>query len=212
MRFPGRSQLPPDPWGSQVTADESRHGIVDDGNVAYAERVEQARRAWPEAKASDFEQIGRRRYRDRGSGIELVAMRGAPLLSIGQEETRGATCFFVQNGRIVVLRPEGYRGAARRAQRPRPRPRNHADKPRSRRRQVLVMGSRRRHKNGITWTEVTRPLPPPLADTIQPLVPAGPAEISMSLYGNAARNEAAARRRKVDQILEDAGVRPKRGW
>ena len=33
-------------------------------------------------------------------------MRGCPLRSVGQEETRGAACFFVQDGRIVVLRRE----------------------------------------------------------------------------------------------------------
>jgi len=74
------------------------------------ERIDQARRSWPQARAEDFEKIGKRHYRDRGSGsgIELVAMRGAPLLSVGQEETRGAACFFVEAGRIVVLRREDF--------------------------------------------------------------------------------------------------------
>ena len=33
-----------------------------------------------------------------------MALRGAPLLSIGQEETRGAARFLIEAGRIVVLR------------------------------------------------------------------------------------------------------------
>ena len=112
MRFPGRKELAAtDTYagvarGQQVTADTTRAGVVDDGNIAFPERVAQARRSWPQARAEDFEKIGKRTYRDRGSGIELVAMRGAPLLSVGQEETRGAACFFVEDGRIVVLRRE----------------------------------------------------------------------------------------------------------
>ena len=108
MQFPGRNQRGPDVYagvrGEQVSADTGRHGVVDDGNVAWPERVAQARRSWPEARAEGFEKIGRRHYRDRGSGLELVALRGAPLLAVGQEETRGAACFFVEAGRIVVLR------------------------------------------------------------------------------------------------------------
>ena len=37
-----------------------------------------------------------------------MAIRGAPLLSVGQEETRGAACFFIEDGRIVVLRREDF--------------------------------------------------------------------------------------------------------
>ena len=35
-------------------------------------------------------------------------MRGAPLLSVGQEETRGAASVLVEAGRIVVLRREDF--------------------------------------------------------------------------------------------------------
>jgi len=114
MRFPGRKELAANDTyagvarGQQVTADTTRAGVVDDGNIAWQERIDQARRSWPQARAEDFEKIGKRHYRDRGSGIELVAMRGAPLLSVGQEETRGAACFFVEDGRIVVLRREDF--------------------------------------------------------------------------------------------------------
>jgi hypothetical protein len=46
-----------------------------------------------------------------------VALRGAPLLSVGQEETRGATCFLVEAGRIVVLRRPDFEQPLRRAAR-----------------------------------------------------------------------------------------------
>ncbi len=114
MRFPGRKELAANDTyrnvarGQQVTADTARAGVVDDGNIAWPERIAEARRSWPQANPSDFEKVGKRHYRDRGSGIELVAMRGAPLLSVGQEETRGAACFFVEAGRIIVLRREDF--------------------------------------------------------------------------------------------------------
>ena len=109
MQFPGRNQRGPDPYagiarGEQIKPDGDRHGVVDDGNVAWPERVAEARRSWPQADPSDFERLGKRTYRDKATGLELVAVRGAPLLAIGQEQTRGATCFFVEAGRIVVLR------------------------------------------------------------------------------------------------------------
>lgn len=99
MRFPGRKELAANDTyagvarGQQVTADTTRAGVVDDGNIAWPERIDEARRNWPQARAEDFEKIGKRHSRDRGSRIELVAKRGAPLLSVGQEKTRGAACF-----------------------------------------------------------------------------------------------------------------------
>ena len=97
MQFPGRNQRGPDPYagiarGEQIKPDGDRHGVVDDGNVAWPERVAEARRSWPQADPSDFERLGKRTYRDKATGLELVAVRGAPLLAIGQEQTRGATC------------------------------------------------------------------------------------------------------------------------
>ena len=103
MNFPGRSQLPADPHGRQIRRRQQTRPRRRRLH-RYPERVAQARRSWPEARAEDFEKIGKRTYRDRGSGLELVALRGAPLLSIGQEETRGAACFLIEAGRIVVLR------------------------------------------------------------------------------------------------------------
>ena len=49
MKLAGRSQLPPDPHGRQVEADNPRAGVVDDGNVSWPERVREARRLWIEA-------------------------------------------------------------------------------------------------------------------------------------------------------------------
>jgi hypothetical protein len=108
MQFPGRSQRPPDPYpvrGEQLKPGENRDGVVDDGNVAWPERVEEARRSWPQARPEDFEKTGKRRYVDRATGVEYLRVPGAPLLSAGAEETRGATVFFVSpDNRIVLLR------------------------------------------------------------------------------------------------------------
>jgi hypothetical protein len=63
MRFPGRKELAANDTyagvarGQQVTADTTRAGVVDDGNIAWPERIEQARRSWPQARAEDFEKI-----------------------------------------------------------------------------------------------------------------------------------------------------------
>jgi hypothetical protein len=206
MQFPGRNQRGPDTYparGEQVSADSGRHGVVDDGNVAWPERVAEARRSWPEARAEDFAKIGKRRYRDRGSGLELVTVRGAPLLAVGQEETRGAACFFVEAGRIVVLRreefeqpllgPAGYvygqqvRGDSRPC-----RPQDPVTK-----RLLKTVGGRGLHKTSHpkygTWTS-WEPLPPPAIDQIRPLVPQGQPEVAVSLYGDSGRSEAERRR------------------
>jgi hypothetical protein len=64
VKFPGRSQRGDDEyggsWGGQLEADTSRAGILDDGTVAWPERVIEARRQWLEAQPDDFEQVGKR--------------------------------------------------------------------------------------------------------------------------------------------------------
>ena len=67
MRLPGRKQLEAEDRyaggarGQQVTSDSGRHGVVDDGNVAYAERVEPGEaNTGRKQSCRDFEQTGRR--------------------------------------------------------------------------------------------------------------------------------------------------------
>jgi hypothetical protein len=45
-----REELYPGVIGMEIKADTSRGGVVDEGNVAWEERVFQARQQWPEAK------------------------------------------------------------------------------------------------------------------------------------------------------------------
>ena len=111
--FPGRKQLDAnDPYsaiarGQQLSPDTSREGVVDDGNVAWPERIEEAKRYWVQADPADFEKTGKRSYVDRASGIEHQALSGAPLLCVG-EATRGVACFLVEDGRLVVLRRSDF--------------------------------------------------------------------------------------------------------
>ena len=72
-------------WGREVKADDRRVGVIDDGNVAWEERVVEAPRQWPQGSPADFELVGKRRWRDRASGIEYRQAHGAPLLSIGTD-------------------------------------------------------------------------------------------------------------------------------
>jgi hypothetical protein len=100
MKFPGRSQREAvhydGSWGAQLEAeDTSRAGVVDDGLVAWPERIVEAERQWFHARAEDFEQIGRRRFRDRATGIEFVQPHGSPLLSIGAPASDGVSVFIV---------------------------------------------------------------------------------------------------------------------
>jgi hypothetical protein len=98
-------------WGRQITADTSREGVVDDGNVAWEERVFQARQQRTQASRDDFEKVGKRRWRDRATGVEYRHAHGAPLQSIGTDATRNISCFFIEGGKLVFLRradiPEG---------------------------------------------------------------------------------------------------------
>jgi hypothetical protein len=89
--------------GEQIKPDESRIGLVDDGNLAWDERCIEARRQWPQADPQDFEQIGRRRWRDRASGITYRSARGAPLLDMFGDANRNIVTWFVSGGRITFL-------------------------------------------------------------------------------------------------------------
>jgi hypothetical protein len=97
--------------GMELKQDTSRDGFVDDGNIAWPERIVEARRQWTQARSEDFERVGRRRWRDRATGVEHRAADGAPLLSIGTDAVRDIACFFVTpEGRLVFLErdvPEG---------------------------------------------------------------------------------------------------------
>ena len=114
MRFPGRKELEQnDPYanvahGQQVSAGESRHGVVDDGCTAWPERIAEARRSWPQADPADFERVGKRGYIDKATGVQYVAARGAVMLNTGGEENRGITAFMVTAGRLVFLRRPEY--------------------------------------------------------------------------------------------------------
>jgi hypothetical protein len=89
--------------GQEVKTDDSRIGFVDDGNLAWPERITEARRQWPQASLADFEFLGKRLWRDRATGIEYREARGAPLLSIGTDANRLITTFFISQGRLVFM-------------------------------------------------------------------------------------------------------------
>ena len=97
--------------GRKLTTDSSRRGVVDDGKIAWPERVYEARRQWAEVPAEDFERVGRRRWRDRGSGLDYREAGGGPLLGIGTDSVRFISAFFVAEGKLVFLEradiPEG---------------------------------------------------------------------------------------------------------
>lgn len=71
--------------GDELKPDTSRAGVVDDGNIAWPERLVDARRQCMDVPAEDFERVGQRRWRDRGSGIEYCESGGASLLSVGRQ-------------------------------------------------------------------------------------------------------------------------------
>lgn len=85
MRFPGRRELQEDhahaasrSEGDSTSTTHAR-GHIDDGSLAYEERVAEARRLWPEARLEYFERVSMRLYRDRASGVE--SSRSAALLA-----------------------------------------------------------------------------------------------------------------------------------
>ena len=84
LNFPGGKQLIDTPGpavGREVKADTSRAGHVDNGLLAWPERLATARKYWPEGWAEDFEKLDRRgrRWRDgatgRYSGVTAAAAR-----------------------------------------------------------------------------------------------------------------------------------------
>lgn len=72
----------------------------DDGLFVTDERLAAAREAWWEAPADDFEQIDKRRWLDKPTGVEYVQPHGNPLLG-GSEA--GVELFIVRDGRMVYL-------------------------------------------------------------------------------------------------------------
>ncbi len=115
MKLPGRREFAAnDPYsggsirGEQVSADTTRHGVVDDGCTAWPERIAEARRSWPQADPADFERVGKRGYIDKATGAQYLAARGAVMLNTGGEENRGITAFMVTGGRLVFLRRPDY--------------------------------------------------------------------------------------------------------
>jgi hypothetical protein len=93
-----------DVWGMQIKADTTRAGVIDDGCVAWEERVVEASRQWPRGRLEDFEWLGKKTWRDRATQVEYVQVPGAPLLSIGTDATRDISLFLVVDGKLVFLR------------------------------------------------------------------------------------------------------------
>jgi hypothetical protein len=110
--------------GMEIKADDSRTGHIDDGSIAWPERVVEAARQWPQAPSEGFEQIGRRRWRDRASGAEYREESGAPLLSIGTDAVRDISLFFVAGGKLIFLARADVPEGNRRSPRPRSRRRS----------------------------------------------------------------------------------------
>jgi hypothetical protein len=57
------------PTGSKVV-EQPLGAFDDDGLYATPERLVVARETWPEASSEDYEQIGRRRFREVATGID----------------------------------------------------------------------------------------------------------------------------------------------
>jgi hypothetical protein len=88
-------------WGEEIRADTSRVGHVDNGLIAYPERLAVARKHWPEARRHDFEQSGRRRWIDRATGTTYRRDGGCGVLMTPTLEAIDA--WFVEGGEIVLL-------------------------------------------------------------------------------------------------------------
>jgi hypothetical protein len=87
--------------GRELTVDTPRASYIDDGLIAFDERVQTARQHWPQGKSSDFEQLDRRRYRDVATGRVYRHERGCgPLLNPTIE---ALDCWFVKDGKLVLL-------------------------------------------------------------------------------------------------------------
>ena len=87
--------------GMQIEAENPRQGHVDDGLVAYEERIEVARRHWHEAKREDFERGRRGRWTDKATGVAYREFGGCgPDLNPTLE---ACDLWFVESGRLVLL-------------------------------------------------------------------------------------------------------------
>jgi len=86
-------------------------GSPDEPRVVVSSQVTSARRQWTEVPAEDFERVGRRRWRDRASGVEYRQAGGCPLLGVGTDSVRNISCFLVADDKLVFLAradiPEG---------------------------------------------------------------------------------------------------------
>ena len=87
----------------EIRQDTTRNGVIDDGNVAWPERIFEARRQWTQARPEDFDKVGKRLWRDKATGIEYRQEHGAPLLAIGTDAVRFISAFFVLDGKLVFL-------------------------------------------------------------------------------------------------------------
>ena len=98
LRWPSSKKLPHPPGarGEELRPDDERSGLVDDGLLAFAERVAQARSLGPEGRAGDFEQLGRRRWRDKATG--QVYRRIAGCRRLGSPALQDVDVSFVAEG------------------------------------------------------------------------------------------------------------------
>jgi hypothetical protein len=95
-------RLYPGVIGMELKSDAPAVTTIRDGNENSPENLAQARLQFPEMPRKDFEPLGRRRWRDRGSGIEYRVFPGACLLSLGAA-TQGVIGFFQDGDRLIFL-------------------------------------------------------------------------------------------------------------
>jgi hypothetical protein len=95
-------------YGVEIAPPDERPSVVDDGLFATAERIQHARRFWPQGRAEDFERVGKRRYRNRATGVVYRHEDGCPLLNIGFGGTaqEDLDLFLVSGGRLIFLQNE----------------------------------------------------------------------------------------------------------
>jgi len=122
--FPGRSELLGKSTyagvrGERVEPNTPARQGVSDGTEAREERVEAARRAWPERHPEDFVWEGAV-FTEVATGRTFHQVKGAPWLSVGTPAAASVSCFYVDSGRLWFLAddavPEGtvvHHGAVR---------------------------------------------------------------------------------------------------
>ncbi len=105
MRWPSGRDLadPPGTRGMRLEPTEKGTGYIDDGTLAFPERIAEVRRiGWPEGRPEDFERVDRRRrWRDKATGTTYMRISGAPTL--GDRSAEAVDCWFVEGGKIVFL-------------------------------------------------------------------------------------------------------------